>query len=144
MDEERPKRIYHKFTPEERARWEQARDAALALEPVLAAKGRRLREAANEATFSGALRSAIHEHPKPLPVIATEAGVDIVHLDEFLTGDRTLRSDTIDRLTMILGFAFPTASVNKQLKMELPETGPTQPIIDPATWASMQAPTTNP
>jgi hypothetical protein len=145
MSEQKPRRIYHRFTPEERARWEQARDAAVALEPILTQKLRRLREAAREVTFSGALRRAIHAHPKPLPIIASEAGVDARHLDEFLTGDRTLRSDTIDRLTQILGFEFPAASLGKQLKVEMPEeSGPIQSILDPATLATTQNPTSNP
>jgi hypothetical protein len=143
MSEQRPRRIYYKFTPEERARWEEARDAALALRPHLADKARRLRDAAGEATFSGALRTAIHEHPKPLPVIASEAGLDINHLDEFLTGDRTLRSDAIDRLTRVLEFQFPPTPLSARPKMELPNVPwQTPPIIDPSNWASMQSPPT--
>jgi hypothetical protein len=142
MNEDRPGRIYRQFTPEERARWEKARDEALALRPQLIEKGRRLRDASREPTFSGALRSAIHRHVKPLPVIASEAGVAVSELDEFLTGERTLRSDAIDRLAKTLGFDFPPETLPPTLKSMPPElTSP--PIIDPTSLIPTSAPSSN-
>lgn len=134
MTAERPKRIFRQFTPEERARWEQARDETIALRPQLAEKGRRLREAARESTFSGALRTAIHQDKKPLDLIAASAGIPVEQLDEFLTGDRTLRNDTIDRLVQVLGFEFPPPLVCSPPKMLLPnESSPAGAIIDPTS-----------
>jgi hypothetical protein len=39
-----------------------------------------------------------------LSAIANQARIDPVLLDEFLTGERTLRSDVLDRLAGILGY----------------------------------------
>jgi hypothetical protein len=39
-----------------------------------------------------------------LSVIATQVRIDPILLDEFLTGERTLRSDVLDRLASILGY----------------------------------------
>jgi hypothetical protein len=143
MTDNQPQRIYRQFTPEERARWEQARDEALAMRPQLIEKGRRLREASQEPTFSGALRTAIHQSPKPLPVIASEAGMDVLQLDEFLMGERTLRSDAIDRLIQVLGMRFPREPLAGHPKMVLPEPT-TPPIINPALLNPPQSPAPNP
>ena len=50
------------------------------------------------------LRRAIHASPMSLSAIANQARIDPVLLDEFLTGERTLRSDFLDRLAGILGY----------------------------------------
>ncbi len=59
--------------------------------------------AAEEDTFSGALRRAIHRHDLSLTQIAPQCGISVEDLDEFLTGERTLGSDIIDRLAALLG-----------------------------------------
>jgi putative addiction module component (TIGR02574 family) len=38
-----------------------------------------------------------------------KAGLSPVELDEFLTGERTLRSDTLDRLAAVIGYQVPPA-----------------------------------
>ena len=70
--------------------------------PALAAKHDRLCEAAKEPTHSGALRRAVHASKILLDELADRAGSDLDALDAFLTGDKTLTSDVIDRLTDIL------------------------------------------
>jgi transcriptional regulator with XRE-family HTH domain len=50
------------------------------------------------------LRRAIHGSPLSLSTIAERAGISPLALDEFLTGERTLRSDVLDRLAAILGY----------------------------------------
>ena len=70
--------------------------------PTLEAKHDRLCEAANEPTHSGALRRAVHASKILLDDLARRAGTDLDTLDAFLTGDRTLTSDDVDRLTKIL------------------------------------------
>jgi len=70
--------------------------------PDLIAKHQRLREAARERTTSGALRRAIHASKLLFPDLADQAETDMDTLDAFLTGDRPLTSDLIDRLTKIL------------------------------------------
>ena len=58
----------------------------------------RLREAAAENTVCGHLRRAIHQCRRPLDSIAADAGIDPELLCDWLSGDRTLRSDVLDRL----------------------------------------------
>jgi hypothetical protein len=62
------------------------------------------KEAQEEATLSGDLRRAIHASRLPLTEIANSAGITPHVLDEFLTGERTLRSDVLDRLAGTLGY----------------------------------------
>ena len=83
--------------------------------PALAAKHERLCEAAQEPTHSAALRRAVHASKILLDDLAHRARTDLDTLDAFLTGDRTLTSDIIDRLTDIL-----------QLKLE-PANGKPKP-----------------
>jgi hypothetical protein len=70
--------------------------------PALAAKHERLCEAAKEPTHSGALRRAVHASKILLDDLAQRAGTDLDTLDAFMTGENTLTSDVIDRLTEIL------------------------------------------
>jgi plasmid maintenance system antidote protein VapI len=68
------------------------------------------KEAKDEPTVSGELRRAIHASPVPIADIATRAGIPPLALDEFLTGERTLRSDVLDRLARSLSLQLmPTA-----------------------------------
>jgi hypothetical protein len=70
--------------------------------PELIEKDQRLYDAMREATTSGALRRAIHSSKILLPDLADRAQTDMDTLDTFLTGERPLTSDVIDRLTKIL------------------------------------------
>jgi hypothetical protein len=83
--------------------------------PSLAAKHERLCEAAQEPTRSGALRRAVHASKMLLDHMAHRARTDLDTLNAFLTSDRTLTSDILDRLTNIL-----------QLKLE-PANGKPKP-----------------
>jgi hypothetical protein len=67
--------------------------------PDLADRDARMREAADEDTLSGHLRRAIHHSRRPLRDIGREAGISTALLCDFLEGERTLRSDVLDRLT---------------------------------------------
>ena len=46
----------------------------------------------------------IHASPLSLTEIATQVGITPLLLDEFLTGERTLRSDLMDRLAAVMGY----------------------------------------
>src|SRR5882672_9218071 len=70
--------------------------------PELIEKDQRLADAMRERTTSGALRRAIHASKILLPDLADRAQTDMDTLDAFLTGERPLTSDIIDRLTKIL------------------------------------------
>ena len=91
------------LAPDHLAHLEQARKEIAAELPDLVARERRMREAAEENTFSGELRRAIHGGDRDLISLAKLVGTTPVHLSEFLAGDRTLRSDVLDRLVSALG-----------------------------------------
>ena len=92
------------MTPELRERWERARQETEAELPELFEQGRLMREASREDTLSGHLRRAIHGSSHDLAQIAASAGIDLTSLNEFLCGERTLRSDVLDRLALAVGF----------------------------------------
>jgi hypothetical protein len=71
--------------------------------PELKQRGRRLDEAAVENSLSGHLRRAIHRSGRPLKKIASEVGLDVLLLCDFLEGTATLRSDVLDRLAQAVG-----------------------------------------
>ena len=71
--------------------------------PELADRDVRMREAADEETLSGHLRRAIHHSRRSLRDIGREAGISTTLLCDFLEGERTLRSDVLDRLTQAVG-----------------------------------------
>ena len=71
--------------------------------PELRERGKRLEEAAAENSLTGHLRRAIHRSGRPLNRIATEAGLDLFVLCDFLEGTTNLRSDVLDRLAQAVG-----------------------------------------
>lgn len=97
------------LTPEQQARLAEARRQVERELPELIAQGRALRQAADETTLSGELRRAIHASELSLARIANEAGITLLQLDEFLTGEATLPSDAIDRLAALLGYELSPA-----------------------------------
>ncbi len=76
--------------------------------PKLIEKDQRLYDAMKEPTTSGALRRAIHSSKILLPDLANQAQTDMDTLDGFLTGEQSLTSDIIDRLTKILKLKLST------------------------------------
>ena len=106
MSTQHGKRVSRDLTTEESARLKQYRAAVAEELPDLVARNQLRKEAQEEPTFSGAFRRAIHESPIPVTTIATQCGISLVMLDEFLTGERTLRSDVLDRLAAVLGLHF--------------------------------------
>ena len=91
------------LTPERLAHLAEARQQIATELPDLVAREQRMREAAEDETFSGELRRAIHRGDRDLISLAGVVGTTPVHLSEFLAGDRTLRSDKLDRLVLALG-----------------------------------------
>jgi hypothetical protein len=71
--------------------------------PEATQRGERLHEAAAENTVSGHLRTAIHQSRRRLDSIAPDAGIPVESLCDWLSGDRTLRSDVLDRLAQAVG-----------------------------------------
>ena len=98
------------LTPEQQARLERQRELIAGELPELNAQCEQLHEAMQEKTFSGELRRAIHQGGRPLSNIAAEAGITLDQLTDFLTGERTLRSDVLDRLTAAVRGHFVVAA----------------------------------
>ena len=105
MKNRKARRITRALTPRQRASLRRNRRLIAGELPDLAARDQMRKEASDEPTLSGELRRAIHASPSSLADIATQAGIPPLVLDEFLTGERTLRSDVLDRLTKSLGLA---------------------------------------
>lgn len=107
MEKREARRITRDLSPAEIARL-QAQRAQIAGElPELVERDRLRKEAREEGTLSGELRRAIHACELTLSAIASRAGITPLLLDEFLTGERTLRSDVLDRLASVLGYQLP-------------------------------------
>lgn len=98
------KRISRELTPAEQERLAKYRGQVAEELPDLQARDQMRKDARQENTLSGELRRTIHESDLSLAEIATRAGITPIVLDDFLTGERTLRSDVIDRLTIVLGY----------------------------------------
>lgn len=91
------------LTPAEQQRLERHRERIAAELPEMAARDQMRKEARDEPTLSGQLRRAVHASELSISAVAAQAGITPLMLDEFLTGERTLRSDVLDRLANVLG-----------------------------------------
>jgi hypothetical protein len=110
MSIEKNKRISRELTPEEQERLKRNRELIAKELPDLILRDQMRKEAKEEPTLSGELRRAIHANESELSDIASQAGITPIQLDEFLTGERTLRSDVMDRLAKVVGFTFQATS----------------------------------
>ena len=103
MTSPQARRVTRELTPQEQERLRRQREQIAAELPDLAERDRMRHEARAELTLSGELRRAVHGSSLSLSVIAERSGVSPLVLDEFLTGERTLRSDVLDRLLNVVG-----------------------------------------
>ena len=103
MDSRQAKRITRELTQAEKERLETHRDQIAAELSDLQARDQMRKDAREEHTISGELRRAVHESELSLAETATRAGITPIVLDDFLTGEGTLRSDVMDRLAGVLG-----------------------------------------
>lgn len=103
MKNVKPRRVTRMMSASEKARLDRNRRQIARELPALVAGDRMRREAGEEPTLSGELRRAIHANRMSLAQIAARAAITPLALDEFLTGERTLRSDVLDRLATSLG-----------------------------------------
>ena len=108
-----PRRVMKSLSPEEQSRLTELRQQVAKEMPDLVARDQLRKEASQETTVSGILRRAIHKSPMRLDQIAAQVGVTSSALDGFLTGERTLRSDVIDRLAMTMSLELHDA-IEKQ------------------------------
>ena len=98
------RRVTRALSPEEQGRLRRQRADIASELPDLIERDRLRDEARMEPTLSGELRRAVHASSLTLSIIAERTGIPPLMLDEFLTGERTLRSDVLDRLANALGF----------------------------------------
>jgi transcriptional regulator with XRE-family HTH domain len=103
MDKRKPRRTRRNLTkPEERL---QRYRKLIARElPQLIERDQMRKDASDETTLSGELRRTVHASELSLTEIAKRVGIASLLLDDFLTGERTLHSDVLDRLAETLGF----------------------------------------
>ena len=99
------RRVARELTPEQQERLRVQRMQIAAELPDLVERDRMRQEARSEPTLSGEFRRAIHGSSLTLAQIAQRADIPPLLLDEFLTGERNLRSDVLDRLASVLGFS---------------------------------------
>ena len=104
MAESLARRVTRELTPEQQKRLLVQRAEIASELPDLVERDRMSQEARSEPTLSGEFRRAIHGSSLSLSVIAQRADIPPLLLDEFLTGERNLRSDVLDRLAKVLGF----------------------------------------
>jgi hypothetical protein len=104
MSDAEVKRVKRELTEAERRRLQQYQELIARELPDLQRRDQMRKEAREEATLSGELRRAIHASDLSLAEIAARVGIDPPFLDEFLTGERTVRSDVLDRLAGVLGY----------------------------------------
>ena len=104
MAESVVRRVTRELTPEQQKRLPVLRAQIASELPDLIERDRMRLEARSEPTLSGEFRRAIHGSSLSLSVIAQRAEIPALLLDEFLTGERNLRSDVLDRLAHVLGF----------------------------------------
>lgn len=102
MSTNQPTRITRELTAEEQERLKRQRELIAQELPDLVLCDQMCKEAQEEPTLSGELRRAIHASNLALSALASAGGITPIQLDEFLTGERTLRSDVLDRLAKIL------------------------------------------
>jgi hypothetical protein len=103
------RRIHGKLTPAQQRRLEKARAQVAQELPDLIRRNQLAHDARKEKTLSGAIRRAVHGFPLSPKTIAERAGIGWDDLDDFMTGEKTLASDVMDRLA-------------KVVKLKLPET----------------------
>lgn len=99
------RRVSRKLTVREQEHLHRHQEQIAADLPDLIERNQMRDEARSELTLSGELRRAVHGSSLSLSTIAGLCQIPPLLLDEFLTGERTLRSDVLDRIAAVVGFA---------------------------------------
>jgi hypothetical protein len=103
------RRIHGKLTPAQQRRLEKARALIAEELPDLIRRNQLAHDARKEKTLSGAIRRAVHRFPLSPMKIAERAGISWDDLDDFLTAEKPLPSDSIDGLVKVLKLKLPTS-----------------------------------
>jgi hypothetical protein len=110
----RSQRVNGELDPSQKRRVRKVQKLIVEELPELIRRNQKAHDAAKEKTFSGGLRRAIHGSKFLLPDLARRADVDMGDIADFLTGERTLPSDAIDRLIKVLKLKLPTSKRKPQ------------------------------
>ncbi len=102
-------RVQGTLTSAQRRRLKTLRERVAEELPELIRRNQLAHDARKEKTFSGALRRTIHRFPLSSREIADRAKIRWADLDDFLTGEKTLPSDAVDRLVKVLKLKLPTS-----------------------------------
>ena len=100
MEKRKAKRIHVKQSAISKRQMEKWREQIAEELPDLIRRNQLADSAKKEKTLSGRLRRAVHEFPLSPMKIAEKAGITWDELDDFLTGEKTLQSDVMDRLAI--------------------------------------------
>ena len=103
-------RVLGTLTPAQKRRVKKVQQQIAAELPDLIHRNQLAHNAAKEKTLSGVLRKAIHTSTILLPDLARRAEVDMGVIADFLTGEKPLPSDAIDRLTKVLKLNLESAN----------------------------------
>jgi hypothetical protein len=110
------RRIQGTLTLAQQRRLAKARKLIAAELPELVRRNQMRHDARKEKTLSGALRRAVHAFPLSPMQIAERANIPWADLSEFLTGEKTLPSDAIDRLVKVVKLRLPTGKARGTAK----------------------------
>ncbi len=117
MEKRKAKRVYVEESPVSQRQLDKWRRQVSEELPDLIRRDRLVDKAMKEKTLSGRLRRAIHDFPSSPMKIAESAGISWEDLDDFLTGEKTLPSDAIDRLVEVVKLKLPAVrSVSRRAK----------------------------
>ena len=103
MEKREIRRLTRELSTAEQQRIRRYQEQVAGELPEMAARDQMRKDAREETTISGELRQAVHASELSLSAIAAQTGITPLMLDDFLTGERTLRSDVMDRLAGVLG-----------------------------------------
>src|SRR5437660_5109608 len=101
------RRIRGMLTPAQQQRIEKSRDQVAEELPDLIRRNQMRFDARKEKSFSGLLRRAIHRFPQTPMKIAERAKIEWADFSAFLTGEKPLPSDAIDRLVKAVKLKLP-------------------------------------
>jgi hypothetical protein len=103
------RRIQGTLTLAQQRRVAKARKLIAAELPELVRRNQMRHDARKEKTLSGALRRAVHAFRLSPMKIAERGNIPWADFSRFLTGEKTLPSDAVDRLVKVLKLRLPTS-----------------------------------
>jgi DNA-binding MarR family transcriptional regulator len=96
------RRVYLRFTPEQRNEWRAAVEEEMAAKEENIAHLRKIHAAAEQPGFFGDLRRAVLASRRPVHELAQQVGVDPRLFSDFQAGEAELPSAALERLVVTL------------------------------------------